>query len=122
MAAIVATSSGAMCTNCPDVQQAVHDPHGTSDSAPVRMESSIMPSHVVKSPASRSAAPSDAFGRVMAQSRVGGAGQGEHLVERHPGPVGDLGVDPDGVDDRPSTSDSRAHTRCGRSIRFIVEQ
>ena len=53
---------------------------------------------------------------------VGLAGQGEHLVERDPGLRGDLGSTRIGLTTRPSTSDSSAQTRCGRSMRFIVEQ
>jgi hypothetical protein len=41
MRASVSFSSGPMCTNCEDVQHAVHSPQGTSTSSPARSTSHV---------------------------------------------------------------------------------
>src|SRR3954464_2062738 len=51
MRARVAGSSGAMCTNCDDVQHAVHVPHATSAVPCPRMAVLISPSQAEKGPA-----------------------------------------------------------------------
>src|SRR4051812_10875549 len=51
MWASTSVSSGAMGTNCDDVQQAVQVPHGTTDSPAPRMAARISASHDEKSPA-----------------------------------------------------------------------
>ena len=53
---------------------------------------------------------------------VGAAGEVEHPLQRDLGVVLGVGVDRIRFTTTPSTSDSSAHTRWGRSIRFIVEQ
>ena len=50
------------------------------------------------------------------------ARQLEHPLQRDQGLLLGLRVDLDLVDDDAVASDSIAHTKCGRSIRFIVEQ
>jgi hypothetical protein len=59
---------------------------------------------------------------VVMTPHIARAGQGEHPVEGDLGPLLGLGVDLIWLTTLPATSDSSAHTRWGRSMRFIVEQ
>jgi hypothetical protein len=61
MRASVAVSSGAMWTNCDDVQHAVQDPHGTAESPVPRIAPRAAPSHAAKSPAARPGASPSAL-------------------------------------------------------------
>lgn len=57
MLASVSTSSGEMCTNCDEVQQAVQLPQGTSEVPSLLMTSWIISNHVESRPASRGVPP-----------------------------------------------------------------
>ena len=74
MRASVAVSSGAMCTNCDDVQHAVQPSHGTFAARSPRMAATMSVAHAANEPASRSVSSMGSFTRASWRSDAYGIG------------------------------------------------